>query len=240
MDNANANGRVEILLDELLEDLERQKTDLEMLREQILSDNSKTSKTALELQKAAIKKIKEFEEALKAREHTIAELQEIIQKQEIVLEDMQAQDANDLACQEECIDKLTKAYNEQKQEIERLHELVEEYERVARFVKVRCHKAVENSVGKFGWKYKRYHAILFLDLVSLFFLKLNIFNEEEKKAIIQFYYPEKKKQLEKSAGFVQEGKKNNFSRAFARGKQISLLLIEYFRKKKRKKSESAV
>lgn len=140
---------VDSTIEKLLENLEKQKSDIEMLRSQLhLQEN----------------------EALKARERAIAELaelQKIIQKQKTELEDLRAQNANDLACQELVIERQKKESENQKAEIQRLKKI----ERILTFIKYHCIKSFITSAGFL--KLRNWAALKFLRFTAKLLVRYN-------------------------------------------------------------------
>lgn len=208
------NSKSDLIIKELLENLEKQKSDLKMLHEQILSNNAQAEQTMLELRQKVNEKIKELEEALsnansllqnkekeieesrlqeiealKVRENKIAELQEIIQKQKTEYEDLQAQYANDMACQELVIEQLKKESESQKAEIQRLKKI----ERILTFIKYRSLRAYITSAG--ALKLRSWAALKFLwfttKLLDRYNEKYKFFTQDELAII----FPKKYKKI---------------------------------------------
>lgn len=201
-----------LILEELIQNIERLKSDIEALRKHLANERDHAQKTILEFQKKATAKIQELEEALtkscgllqekskeaedvklkldlalKSHENVAADLRKIILTQALKSDEDRDRNFVTVQEQENELFKLTKDCSNLRKEIMRLKKI----ERILNFIKYRCLRAYIRSKGV--WKFRSWAALKFMNFTALLCHRYLPFTNEE---LAQIFPKKVKKNLD--------------------------------------------
>lgn len=172
MDILNISNSPDPIFEELLQNLEMQKSDLELLRTQIHGNNEKLAQKIIDIQKNATKQFHELEEAN-------AQIRSLIENKEKIFQD------NNLE-----ITKLNEIIEIQKKELEAQKVAIEKQKRNERIIGIIQLSCIKSHVSSRKlWPFRRIASLHFMEFIAKILKRYGVFTPDEEDLV----FPQKAK-----------------------------------------------